>query len=57
MSVKRNGDLIKDIPDGKLLKKEEKGDLIVSEGPKGNPLWKNKKKLNENETENNTLNE
>lgn len=42
--------------DGKLLKKEHKGDLLKTESPEGNPLWldtklneekKKKKKLNE----------
>jgi hypothetical protein len=33
------------------------GDMLVSEGPKGDPLWKKKKKLNEQDGENNQLNE
>ncbi len=32
--------------EGKLLKREHKGDLIKKEGVKGNPLWKDTK-LNE----------
>ncbi len=33
------------------------GDLLVSEGPTGSKLWKKKKKLNEDDDANNTLNE
>lgn len=54
---KLEGELIKDKIEGEMLKDEKlKGDLIVSEGPKGNPLWKKKKKINE-EKEEDVLNE
>lgn len=44
-------------PSGELLKPIlPEGELIVSEGPKGEPLWKKKKKLNEDGREE-TLNE
>ena len=45
---------------GKLLNKPifgENGELLTSEGPKGEPLWKKKKKLNEEDGKNNSLNE
>ena len=44
--------------DGKLLKDLlPEGELIVSEGPEGEPLWKKKKKLNEDGSEVGPLNE
>lgn len=49
LTDKQKGDMLKD--------KVAEGDLLVSEGPSGDPLWKKKKKLNENDNENNTLNE
>jgi hypothetical protein len=58
MSKKYKGDLIRDIPNGELLKdKIAEGDLLVSEGPKGDPLWKKKKKINEENKDENILNE
>ena len=52
MSTEHKRDMIRDIPDGEMLKdKLPEGDMIVSEGPKGNALWKKKKKLNEDESE------
>lgn len=59
MSTKLKGNMIRDIPhDGKLLKNRlPEGELLVSEGPEGEALWKKKKKLNEDETEGNVLNE
>lgn len=58
MSTQHKGNMIRDIPDGKMLKdKLPEGEMIVSEGPKGDPLWKKKKKLNEQDTENTQLNE
>ena len=57
MSTEHKGNLIRDIPDGKLLKDEVEGDLLVSEAPEGEPLWKKKKKLNEDDDSEKTLNE
>ncbi len=60
MSTEHKGNMIRDIPDadGEMLKnKLPEGDMLVSEAPKGDPLWKKKKKLNEDETEATTLNE
>lgn len=61
MAKEYKGHIIRDKrPDGKLLKKEHKGDLIKTEGEEGNPLWiddklneggKKKKRLNESEVE------
>lgn len=43
---------------GKLLNRPlPEGELLVSEGPKGDPLWKKKKKLNEEDGKQSTLNE
>lgn len=43
---------------GKLLRgKLPEGDMLVSEGPKGEKLWKKKKKLNEDDGSTKTLNE
>lgn len=43
---------------GKLFNRPiAEGDLLVSESPKGDPLWKNKKKINEDDEKQNTLNE
>lgn len=58
MSKELKGNLIRDIPDGEMLKNEQKeGDLLVSEAPTGNPLWKKKKKLNEDDDADQILNE
>ena len=59
MSTERRGEYLKDKkPEGDLLKKlKPEGDLLVSEGPDGEPLWKKKKKLNENGSEAPPLNE
>ena len=58
MSTIKKGNMIRDIPQGEMLKDRlPEGDMLVSEAPTGNPLWKKKKKLNEDEMENNTLNE
>jgi len=58
MSIEHKGNMIRDIPKGSMLKdRVAEGDLLVSEAPTGNPLWKKKKKLNEDEMENNSLNE
>lgn len=58
MSTEYKGNMIRDIPDGKMLKdKVAEGDLLVSEAPEGDPLWKKKKKLNEDDTEPQVLNE
>jgi len=52
------GKYLTDDPKGDMLQDVlPEGELIVSEAPKGDPLWKKKKKLNENDNENNTLNE
>ena len=49
MTIKHKGNILKDEPDGPLLKDEKAdGDLLKSEGPQGNPLWKQKKRLDEN---------
>ena len=58
MSIEHKGNMIRDIPKGSMLKdRVAEGDLLVSEGPTGSKLWKKKKKLNEDEMENNSLNE
>lgn len=58
MSKELKGNLIRDIPDGEMLKNEQKdGDLLVSEAPTGNPLWKKKKKINEDDEVDKILNE
>lgn len=58
MSTEHKGNLIRDIPDGELLKnKLPEGELLVSEGPDGEKLWKKKKKLNEGDDEPQVLNE
>ena len=58
MSTEHKGNMIRDIPDGEMLKdKVAEGELLVSEGPKGGRLWKKKGNLNEDETECKTLNE
>lgn len=57
MSKELKGDIIRDIPKGKMLKDEYDGDLIKTEGPDGKPLWKKKKKLNEQGEEIEQLNE
>lgn len=58
MSTEHKGNIIRDIPDGKMLKDiVAEGELIVSEAPNGDPLWKKKKKLNEEEEEGSVLNE
>lgn len=49
MSIERKGPMLKPKKkEGKLLKREHKGDLIKKEGVKGNPLWKDTK-LNEDQ--------
>jgi hypothetical protein len=58
MATQHNGEYLKDKIDGKPLKDVlPEGDLLVSEGPKGDPLWKKKKKLNEGDDSDNMLNE
>lgn len=60
MSTEHKGDMIRDIPDldkKKMLKNTHEGELLVSEGPKGEKLWKKKKKLNEKSGGVKTLNE
>lgn len=57
MSTEHKGNIIRDIPDGKILKDVTEGDLLVSEAPNGDPLWKKKKKLNEEEDDSRVLNE
>jgi hypothetical protein len=43
---------------GKLLNRPlPEGDLLKTEGPEGDPLWKKKKKLNEDGSEEKMLNE
>jgi hypothetical protein len=43
---------------GKLLNRPlPEGELLVSEAPTGNPLWKKKKKINEEDEKNISLNE
>jgi hypothetical protein len=55
---KLKGKLLKDKKKkGKLLKTEQKGDLIKPKVLEGDPLWKKKKKLNENGEEVGELNE
>lgn len=58
MSTEHKGNMIRDIPDGEMLKdKLPEGDMIVSEAPTGSPLWKKKKKMNEENGKSITLNE
>ena len=59
MATEYDGPIIRDLPlDGKPLKNVlPEGDLLVSEGPEGDPLWKKKKKLNEDESSEKMLNE
>ena len=59
MSTEHKGNMIRDIPDGEMLKDKPlgEGDLLVSEAPTGNPLWKKKKKLNEDDDADRVLNE
>lgn len=61
MSTERDGERLNEpvySRTGKLLKKRlPEGELLVSEAPTGNPLWKKKKKLNEEDGKTNTLNE
>jgi len=58
MSKELKGNLIRDIPDGEMLKNEQReGDLLVSEAPEGDPLWKKKKKINEDDEADKILNE
>ena len=58
MSTEHKGNMIRDIPQGEMLKdKVTEGELLVSEAPTGNALWKKKKKLNEEDGEGNVLNE
>ena len=59
MAREYKGEYLKDKKDkGKLLKDLlPEGELIVSEGPEGEPLWKKKKKLNEDGSEVGPLNE
>jgi hypothetical protein len=50
--------MIRDIPQGEQLKNVlPEGELLVNETPDGDPLWKKKKKLNEDDTEEKMLNE
>lgn len=58
MSTQYKGNMIRDIPQGEMLKQPiPEGEMLVSEGPKGDALWKKKKKLNEEEDEGRMLNE
>lgn len=58
MSTEHKGKMIRDIPDGEPLKDVlPEGDLLTNEGPDGLPLWKKKKKLNEDGSEEKMLNE
>ena len=58
MSLNYNGELLKDKKKGDVLGNIiPEGEMIVSEGPKGNPLWKNKNTLNEKNGEKGILNE
>ena len=58
MSTEHKGNMIRDIPDGEMLKdKVAEGELLVSEGPKGGKLWKKKVTINEEEKGSKVLNE
>jgi hypothetical protein len=59
MATEHKGNMIRDIPpDGKPLTNVlPEGDLLANEGPEGDPLWKKKKKLNEDEGSEKMLNE
>ena len=59
MSTEQKGELIKDRrPDGEMLKNRPigEGDVLKSEGKKGNPLWRDDK-LNEEKKKKQKLNE
>lgn len=48
MSKEYEGELLRDRKKGELLKnKLPEGEMIVSEGPEGEPLWKKKKRIDE----------
>jgi len=48
MVTAQKGEYLKDIKkEGSVLRNEQKGTLIKDEGVKGDPLWKKKKKINE----------
>lgn len=56
--IKQKGELLKDKKKkGKMLKNEQSGPLLKSKVLEGDPLWKKKKKLNENGKELGDLNE
>jgi len=59
MSTEHKGNMIRDIPDERPILQNERraGDLLKTEGPEGNPLWKKGKKLNEEDEETPMLNE
>jgi hypothetical protein len=58
MATQHDGELLRDLPKGKPLTDVlPEGDLLTNEGPSGNPLWKKKKKLNEDDGSDNMLNE
>ncbi len=58
MSTEHKGNMIRDIPQGEMLKDNvAEGEMIVSEGPRGDALWKKKKKLNEEGADEKQLNE
>ena len=55
---KQKGKLLKDKKvEGKILKNEQKGQVLEPKVLEGDPLWKKKKKLNENDEEVGELNE
>lgn len=58
MTVKYKGELLKDKKkEGELLKDEVDGELLKDKVLEGDPLWKDKKKLNEEEYKEKNLNE
>jgi hypothetical protein len=58
MVVKHKGKLLKDKEvDGELLKNEEEGELLKDKLPEGDPLWKDKDRLDEKEYKKKNLNE
>jgi hypothetical protein len=58
MAIKHKGKLLKDKEvDGELLKNEEEGELLKDKLPEGDPLWKDKDRLDEKEYKKKNLNE
>lgn len=58
MAVQHKGELLKDKKlKGKILKDEVDGELLKDKVLEGDPLWKDKKRLNEDDYKEKNLNE